>query len=408
MYSRIIPKLAIGLSISMLSACSIAKNYTEAEKDTIANLTPSKYQPATRELRSSIETQDLLAQAAFWSREHQLNPADLEATVKLASAVRKMGNPGKAVEITQTARAMYPMDPYLIAEYAAALIAVDRGSDAIKPIGQALRGAPGYARLWSLKGAALDQVGNYDQARQHYGRALQITPNDPNIMANMGLSFALAGDPNTAERWLRQASSHPEASDSIRQNLDLILQLQGKPNQLASNSAPRSPATQQQYGGPRQLYAAPRPTMPLSQQRLQHPTKQAYAQPQRPQVPGDFGHRSSRTVIGNQAGAPRNAAEMARAVASQSNDKRVVVPHQAPIAPRSGNILDQIGRSVQQKRAGGAPAYPQAQGQARSYAPMPQSQQRSMQRPMQNGTAYPQPAQPQSATPSRRGAARRR
>ncbi len=401
MYSRMIAKLMLGVSFSLLSACSIAQKYTDSEKETVANLTPSKYQPATRALRSSIETQDLLAQAAFWSREHQLNPADLEATVKLAAAVRKMGNPGKAVEITQTARAMYPTDPYLIAEYAAALIAVDRGSDAIKPLGQALRGAPGYARLWSLKGAALDQLGNYDQARQHYGRALQITPNDPNIMANMGLSFALAGDPGTAERWLRQAANHPEAGDSIRQNLDLILQLQGKPSQLASRTAPRSepkrtPAQSQ--------YAAPRPTMPLSQQRLQRPPQQSYAQPQSRTAPPTIGHRSSRTVVGSQAGAPRNAAEMARAVASQSSSKRVVVPHQAPAMPQSGNILDQIGRSVQQKRAGIAPSYAPAQ----NMAPMQQSQPRPVQQQPVQGGAYPQHMQPQSAAPTRRGAARRR
>jgi len=79
-----------------------------------------------------------------------------------------------------------------------------------------------------LKGAALDQTEQYDLARKHYDRALRITPNDPSILANLGLSYALAGDAPTAETWLRRAASIPGASSGVRQNLALVLQLQGK------------------------------------------------------------------------------------------------------------------------------------------------------------------------------------
>jgi len=46
-------------------------------------MTPTKYHPATLQNRQAIETQDLLDQAAFWSREYQLNPADLEAQMAI-------------------------------------------------------------------------------------------------------------------------------------------------------------------------------------------------------------------------------------------------------------------------------------------------------------------------------------
>lgn len=233
----------LGVSMIALSGCSIAQGYNASEQEIVTNLTPSKYQPAAREMRDNIKTQDNFAQAAFWSREYQLNPADLEAAIKLSSSVRRMGNAPKAVEIAQTTRALHPNDPYLAAEHAAALIASDRGSEAMEPLDSALRTAPGYARLWSLKGAALDQMENYDLARRHYARALQITPNDPNIMTNMGLSFALAGDPVQAEAWLRQAASQPGAGENTRQTLDMILQLQGKEPQYSRSrsSAPTAP-----------------------------------------------------------------------------------------------------------------------------------------------------------------------
>jgi len=50
-------------------------------------------------LYNNIETQELFAQAAFWSREYELNPGDLESAIKLSAAVRKLGNPQRAIRI---------------------------------------------------------------------------------------------------------------------------------------------------------------------------------------------------------------------------------------------------------------------------------------------------------------------
>ena len=220
--------LLIAGTALLATGCSIAPPITAQETQIKSDLDVENFLPATRQMREAIETQELFAQAAFWSNEYHLNPGDLEAALKLSSAVRRLGNPARAVEITQTTRALYPRDPYLIAEYAAALIATERSFDAIPILNEGLSTTPNYGRLWSLKGAALDQQERYAEARQHYDRALRITPNDPNVMANIGLSHALSGDPATAEGWLRRAVDLPNASDSVRQNLILVLQLQGK------------------------------------------------------------------------------------------------------------------------------------------------------------------------------------
>ncbi len=385
MNHRILTSALLGTSLLMLSGCGIAKNYSDAEQEMVSTMTPSQYQPATRTKRANIETQDQLAQAAFWSREYQLNPTDLEAAVKLAAVVRKMGNASKAFEITQMTRAMHPNDPYLIAEHAAALIALERGNEALQPLDVALRGAPGYARLWSLKGAALDQTEKYDLARQHYTRALQITPNDPNIMANMGLSFALGGDPATAEQWLRRAMSHPQANAGIKQNLDLVMQLQGKSISQASvapQTNRRLQPGQSQYG---------------------QPSSQAYAPASQPAP--TFGHRSSRTVVGQQAGAPTSASEMARSIASNSSQNRVTVPHM-PASQTPANILGQISQSVNQKRQVAQQAYQNRQAVPQSWGqPYPPQAQQPVQAQGQNG--YPQSSQVYG-TPQRRGAARTR
>jgi len=167
-FRKIATHLCLGVAAtSLLSGCMIAQGYSEKEQSIVSAMDGGQYQPASRTSRDNIETQSLLAQATFWSREYQLNPADLESAIKLASAVRRMGNPGQAVQIAQTSRALHPRDPYLTAEYAAALIASEQGEKAIKPLQDGLRLAPQYARLWSLMGAALDQGEKYDVLRKH-------------------------------------------------------------------------------------------------------------------------------------------------------------------------------------------------------------------------------------------------
>jgi len=386
-----------------LTACITGSSYTPAEKEMAETMTSSKYQPATRERRNNIETQDLFAQAAFWSKEYQINPGDLETAIKLSAAVRKMGNPVKAIEIAQTSRAMYPRDPYLAAEYIAALIAAERASEAMQPLDTALRTSPGYARLWSLKGAALDQAEQYDLARKHYARALEITPHDPNVMANVGLSFALQGDANSAENWLRRAASVPGANSSVHQNLALVLQLQGKTQEAEQYAARNLPKSNMPnlpnvngYQGPNQAmqpqrkppqaYApqarAPQYTKPQTQQRFQQPqaTLQSYE--------------------GN--GRARSASDAARAAAQNLSGRSNSVMT-APSAEQK-SVLDRIANSIGPQAAGPQPPGPQAPTMRSGHVPASTGQAAPQGYPQM----YPGPQYKEPAMPQRRGAARRR
>ena len=229
--SRLLKASLLGTALFALTGCGIASlpaNYTPLEKQTVQELSGANFAPEAAQAREAIKTQSLFAQAAFWGREYDLNPADLEAAVNLASTVRRMGNPGRAIEIVQHTRALYPRDVDLMAEMGAAYISDNKPRPAIKILDTALAQSPQTPRLWSLKGAALDQLELFAEARQHYSKALQIKPNDPSTLANVGLSYALEGDPQTAEIWLRRAASIPGANSSVRQNLALVLGLQNK------------------------------------------------------------------------------------------------------------------------------------------------------------------------------------
>ncbi len=83
-------------------------------------------------------------------------------------------------------------------------------------------------RLVSAEAAILDQLGQKDDARQLYRKALDLKPNEPTVLSNLGMSYVLDGDLRTAETYLRSASQQPGADSRVRQNLALVVGLQGR------------------------------------------------------------------------------------------------------------------------------------------------------------------------------------
>jgi len=83
-------------------------------------------------------------------------------------------------------------------------------------------------RILSVQGAALDQLGRHDEARAYYTSALKIVPDEPSVLSNLGLSYMLSKDLPKAEETLRQAYNSGRADTRVRQNLGLVVGLQGR------------------------------------------------------------------------------------------------------------------------------------------------------------------------------------
>ena len=67
-----------------------------------------------------------------------------------------------------------------------------------------------------------------DEARKIYRKALDLKPNEPSILSNLGMSYVLEGDLRTAETYMRSAAQQPGADSRVRQNLALVVGLQGR------------------------------------------------------------------------------------------------------------------------------------------------------------------------------------
>ena len=82
--------------------------------------------------------------------------------------------------------------------------------------------------ILSAQGAVLDQMGRHADAQRHYLTALKIVPEEPSVLSNLGLSYALSRNLPEAEATLRRAAAHPPVDPRVRQNLALVVGLQGR------------------------------------------------------------------------------------------------------------------------------------------------------------------------------------
>src|SRR5262249_39873262 len=66
----------------------------------------------------------------------------------------------------------------------------------------------------------------HDEAQRYYATALRIAPDEPSVLSNLGLSYALSKDLVRAEATLRRAAGQSRVDSRVQQNLALAVGLQ--------------------------------------------------------------------------------------------------------------------------------------------------------------------------------------
>ncbi|MDP1906861.1 MAG: tetratricopeptide repeat protein, partial [Hyphomicrobium sp.] len=154
-------------------------------------------------------------------------PSDPRIAVAYAQALRQTGQRAQAAAVLQQASLRNSKNPEVLGAYGRALADVGQFSQALEVLSKAHTPDQPDWRVLNAQGAVHDQVGNHAEARRFYETALRIVPNEPVVLSNLGLSYALSKDLIRAEQVLRRADG-PNADPKIRQNLGLVLALQGK------------------------------------------------------------------------------------------------------------------------------------------------------------------------------------
>jgi Flp pilus assembly protein TadD len=210
------------------AAAKPAANAATSTAPSSAPVAPPGEKKASALERSKIEGLDPLTRVAFWTRETNLDPSDAEAGTHLAAALRASNRYEEAADAAGRVLGLNPTYAPAKLEVARANISANRGFYAIKPLQEVAAAQPRDAEPWWLLGVAYEQNEQPELARQAYEQALKLAPDSPKALTNYALFRATHGEPQAAEGLLRKAVTEPGAGAPERQNLALVLGLQGK------------------------------------------------------------------------------------------------------------------------------------------------------------------------------------
>src|SRR6195952_279436 len=179
------------------------------------------------EASPSLETDPRRAVEASAER-FRANPRDADAALAYGQALRATGQRAQAVAVLEQATIAHPGNKALLAGYGRALADNGNFQQAFEVLGRAHSPDNPDWRILSAQGATLDQLGRAEEARQYYASALKIMPEEPSVLSNLALSYMLTKDLKKAEETLRRAYGRPNAEPRVRQNLALVVGLQGR------------------------------------------------------------------------------------------------------------------------------------------------------------------------------------
>jgi len=172
---------------------------------------------------------------ADWRRDSETlsvrfraNPRDADNAIRYAQALRATGQRAQAAAVLETAALHNPDNRALLGAYGRALADTGNFKQALDVLERAHSPDQPDWRVLSVQGAVLDQMGRHEEAQRYYASALKIVPDEPSVLSNLGLSYALSKDLKRAEVTLRRAAESGRVDKRVRQNLALVVGLQGR------------------------------------------------------------------------------------------------------------------------------------------------------------------------------------
>jgi Flp pilus assembly protein TadD len=171
---------------------------------------------------------DWRREAQIWGERYAKNQKDAEAGIRYAQALRATGQRAQAVAVLEQSSLSNPNNTAVLGAYGRALADTGQFVQALDVLSRAHTPDQPDWRILSVQGVVLDQMGRHQEARRQYIAALKIVPDEPSVMSNLGLSYALSKNLSEAEQTLRRANTANNREPRVRQNLALVVGLQGR------------------------------------------------------------------------------------------------------------------------------------------------------------------------------------
>ncbi|HEY4403482.1 MAG TPA: tetratricopeptide repeat protein [Xanthobacteraceae bacterium] len=213
--ARPLAALAVTVLAGALGGCASARL-----PETTGSLAAASPAPASEdEGRRAVEA---------WGERYQANSGDPQVAIHYARALRATGQRAQAVAVLEQASLRNERNMEVLGAYGRALADVGNFQQALDVLSRAHAPDRPDWRILSAQGAVLDQMGRHEDAQHYYETALKIVPDEPSVLSNLGLSYALSKQLPRAEATLKRASAGQRVDPRVRQNLALVVGLQGR------------------------------------------------------------------------------------------------------------------------------------------------------------------------------------
>lgn len=166
--------------------------------------------------------------AEVYGQQYRADPGNVNVALRYAQALRATGQRAQAVAVLQRLSIANPHNKAVLGEYGRALAEAGDYQQAFEVLERAHTPDEPDWHILSAQGAVLDQMGRHAEAQRYYLTALKIAPDEPSVLSNLGLSYALSKDLPDAEATLRRAAAQHSVDPRVRQNLALVVGLQGR------------------------------------------------------------------------------------------------------------------------------------------------------------------------------------
>ncbi|MEP1932004.1 MAG: tetratricopeptide repeat protein [Roseibium sp.] len=213
--SRLTSTLMVMTALALVGGC--ASNKSTGTHSTASGIHYSA--PGSSQARAAVSK---------WGKAYEKDRKNRAAVLGYSNALSQNGQMPQAMAVLRSGVIAHPKDREISSAYGKVLAMNGRFDEALRVLKGAQRPDMPDWKLMSAQAAIYDQMGSHGDARNLYKQALKIQPDDPSLLNNLGLSYLLSDELPDAEYTLRRAATLPGADSRVRQNLALVLGIQGK------------------------------------------------------------------------------------------------------------------------------------------------------------------------------------
>jgi Flp pilus assembly protein TadD len=182
----------------------------------------------SRSNEPKLAAPDSIGAIAQWSGAYAKNPQDAKTALGYANALKAIGSRERALEVLTAAYRANQDNGEVAAELGRLALDMNRLDIAQQTLKVAeTQGVKDWKTLSAL-GTLRAKGGQHAEAQQYFLAALQDQPDAVSVINNLALSYALDGKADKSEELLRKAVASGQGDRRVRQNLAMVLGLQGK------------------------------------------------------------------------------------------------------------------------------------------------------------------------------------